>query len=179
MALGDFVIGLGSNLGSHLGARSENLCAGLGAIGSLVGVQVLATSSVFETDPIGPPQPRYLNGAVRIASTLGAEALLERLLAIEVACGRVRRVRWGARTLDLDILWASTPVHSPHLTIPHAHLHERAFALAPLLEVAPELGALYAPMLAALGGEPSRVGRLSMAVQNGHALARFQQSLAI
>lgn len=175
MAPGDFVIGMGSNLGS----RSEYLCAGLGALGSLAGVRVVAASSVFETDPIGPPQPRYLNAAARITSTLGAEALLDRLRAIEVSCGRIRRVRWGARTLDLDILWAESPVRAPRLTIPHAHLHERAFALAPLLEVAPELGAHYGPLLAALGGAPARVGRLSLAVHDGQPWVDFQQSVAV
>jgi 2-amino-4-hydroxy-6-hydroxymethyldihydropteridine diphosphokinase len=163
---GDFVIGLGTNLGE----RTEQLCAGASLLGALAHLRLVALSSVYETDALGPPQPRYLNAAVRIHSELDAPALLERLLAIEQARGRVRSVRWGPRTLDLDILWASTPFRSKHLTVPHAGLRERAFALAPLLEVAPELAASYGPALSALGGAPTRIGRL-LWLGDGHGHA--------
>lgn len=155
----DFVIGLGSNLG----VPSENLALGASRMCELPDTRVIALSRVFESDPLGPPQPRYLNAAARLRSALQPEALLERLLAIERALGRVRGVRWGPRTLDLDVLWSERPVKLPGLEIPHPGLNERAFALAPLLDVAPELGDRYAPALSALGGAPPVRGRLIFA----------------
>jgi 2-amino-4-hydroxy-6-hydroxymethyldihydropteridine diphosphokinase len=91
-----------------------------------------------------PLQPRYLNAAVAIACPLPARALLDRLLAIEAELGRVRRERWGARTIDLDILWGRIELDEPGLTVPHPELPRRWFALWPLLEVAPALDARYA-----------------------------------
>ena len=109
---------------------------------------------MFETDAVGPPQPRYLNAALRAATELNALALLDRLLAIEAALGRVRDVRWGPRTLDLDVLWSNLPLQHARLRVPHPHLHERPFALAPLLDVAPELDTEYTPILERLNNTP-------------------------
>lgn len=129
----DCVIGLGSNLGDRAEALRRAV-VGLGALGEL-----LAVSALYETEPVGPPQPSYLNAAVRLLTPLDLPALLTALLAIERRFGRERRERWGARTLDLDILWASSEVlETETLTVPHPHLSERAFALLPLLDVAPE-----------------------------------------
>jgi 2-amino-4-hydroxy-6-hydroxymethyldihydropteridine diphosphokinase len=129
----DCVIGLGSNLGD----RAEILrraVAELGALGEAV-----AISALYETDPVGPPQPPYLNAAVRLLTPLDLPGLLDQLLAIERRAGRERRERWGARILDLDILWASIGVfESETLKVPHPRLNERAFALLPLLDVAPD-----------------------------------------
>ena len=152
----DFVIGAGSNLG----ARSDNLALGLSRVSALPELELRALSRVFETEPVGPPQPHYLNAAIRVSTPLDALALLDRLLAIEVALGRVRDVRWGPRTLDLDVLWSDQPVQHARLHVPHPHLHERTFALAPLLDVAPDLGAVYAPLLERLGGAPEVWGAL-------------------
>jgi 2-amino-4-hydroxy-6-hydroxymethyldihydropteridine diphosphokinase len=153
----DFVIGLGSNLG----APSANLALGCTRLCELPDTSVTALSRVFESDPVGPPQPRYLNAAARLRSALGPQVLLERLQAIEHALGRVRDVRWGPRTLDLDVLWAERPVQLPSLEIPHPRLCERTFALAPLLDVAPELSERYEAALRALGGPPEVRGRLT------------------
>jgi 2-amino-4-hydroxy-6-hydroxymethyldihydropteridine diphosphokinase len=150
----DFVIGVGSNLGTP----SENLARGLTLLAGDAETAISALSLVYETEPLGPPQPRYLNAAVRLQSQLDAHALLDRALSIERALGRVRDVRWGPRTLDLDLLWAEQPVFSARLRVPHPHLHERTFALAPLLDVAPELAGEYGPLLTALGGAPARWG---------------------
>jgi 2-amino-4-hydroxy-6-hydroxymethyldihydropteridine diphosphokinase len=158
----DFVIGVGSNLG----APSENLARGLTLLAGQPEIAIVALSYVYETEPLGPPQPRYLNAAVRLQSQLDAHALLELALSIERALGRVRDVRWGPRTLDLDLLWAEQPVASARLRVPHPHLQERTFALAPLLDVAPELAGEYASRLAALGGAPSRWGHLSLRAGN-------------
>lgn len=145
----DCVVGLGSNLGE----RRELLAgavAGCARLGELAGV-----SWLYETDPIGPPQPVYLNAALRLRTELAPEALLDALLELERAAGRRRRERWGPRTLDLDVLWiAGCAVRSPRLTVPHPRLAERAFALLPLLDVAPDArapdGSDYARRLAGM-----------------------------
>lgn len=101
--------------------------------------QVVGVSALYETDPVGPPQPAYLNAAVRLATPLPPEALLDELLAIEQRQGRKRRERWGPRVLDLDILWISgARVSTSRLQVPHPELQNRAFALLPLLDVAPD-----------------------------------------
>jgi 2-amino-4-hydroxy-6-hydroxymethyldihydropteridine diphosphokinase len=146
----DYVLGLGSNLGS----RAATLAAGLEMLDAAEGCRVTRVSPFYESAPVGPPQPRYLNAAARIESTHPPRALLTQLHAIEALLGRTREQRWIARTLDLDILWAQHPVHEDALQIPHAHLSERWFALRPLLDVAPELAPDYAQRLHALHPEP-------------------------
>jgi 2-amino-4-hydroxy-6-hydroxymethyldihydropteridine diphosphokinase len=158
----DFIVGLGSNLGE----REQFLTQAVTRIAALPELRVRALSRVFESAALGPPQPRYLNAAVRVESALDADALLDRLLAIELELGRVRDVRWGPRVIDLDILWGAEAVHSERLTVPHAHLRERNFALGPLLDVAPELANEYAATLCALGGEPTLHGKLRFREQN-------------
>ncbi len=156
------VIGLGTNLGS----REANLRAAVDSISRLPECRVLASSTIYQTDPVGPPQPRYLNAAVRIKTDLDANALLDRLKQIEVALGRETTERWGARIIDLDILWSDTVrMQTSRLTVPHPCLEDRAFALAPLLDVAPQLAERYAHQLDALGGKPDRVGRLDQQSQ--------------
>jgi len=129
------VIGLGSNLGDRLVTLREAAHRITSEIASIE-----SASHIYETAPIGPPQPRYLNAAVLLrwpADDL--RALLTRLLHIEESLGRVRTERWGPRTIDLDILWAEgVSLALSDLTVPHPHLHERAFALLPLLDVAPD-----------------------------------------
>jgi 2-amino-4-hydroxy-6-hydroxymethyldihydropteridine diphosphokinase len=96
------------------------------------------------TPPLGPPQPDYLNAALRLETALHPRELLPRLLAIEALLGRERRVRWGPRTIDLDVLyWSGGPVRELDLSVPHPGLAERPFAIAPLLDVAPELADRY------------------------------------
>ena len=105
-------------------------------------VRVTRRSTLYETAPVGPPQPNYLNAALRVDFRLGARALLERCLEIERAHGRdrARELRWGPRTLDLDILYIDgEEIEESDLVVPHPRLEERAFALVPLLDVAPEL----------------------------------------
>jgi 2-amino-4-hydroxy-6-hydroxymethyldihydropteridine diphosphokinase len=149
-----FVIGIGSNLGE----REEYLARAVEQIARLTSLE--AWSRVYETPPLGPPQPDYLNAAVRVHSELAPEALLDGLLGIEAAMGRVRDVRWGPRVLDLDILWSEVSHTCARLRIPHAELRSRTFALAPLLDVAPELAPDYAGALQELGGPPRVCGIL-------------------
>jgi 2-amino-4-hydroxy-6-hydroxymethyldihydropteridine diphosphokinase len=131
-------IGLGSNLGD----RAAHLAAAIAALRRTPGIEVVAVSSVYETDPVGPPpQGPYLNAAVRVQTGLTPRALLERLHGIELSEGRRRlRERYAARTLDLDLLlYGGERIEEPGLVVPHPRLHERAFVLEPLCEVAAEL----------------------------------------
>jgi 2-amino-4-hydroxy-6-hydroxymethyldihydropteridine diphosphokinase len=129
----DCVIGLGSNLGD----RRQTLRLAVKTLRSTGAVT--AVSCLYESEAVGPPQPPFLNAAVRLRSSTTPDELLGRLKHIEDSFGRQRLERWGARTLDLDVLWiAGLCVASPHLTVPHPHLAERAFALRPLLDVAPD-----------------------------------------
>jgi 2-amino-4-hydroxy-6-hydroxymethyldihydropteridine diphosphokinase len=132
------VIGLGANLDGQR-ERIESLRAAVMELTDLDGVRVIARSRVYETAAVGPPQPDYLNAAILVECTRSLDELMTSLLEIERGLGRERREKWGPRTIDLDILWAEGTVQStPHLTVPHPHLHERSFAIKPLLDVAPD-----------------------------------------
>ena len=161
-----FVIGLGSNLG----VREHNLSVAVEDVARLalpLAVRLEALSCVYETAAIGPPQPAYLNAALRLSACCTPEVLLDALHAIEAAHGRTRDVHWGPRSLDLDILWASEGRQTERLTIPHSQLLLRAFALAPMLEVAPELAVDYAAALRRLGGPPVVRGSLRYDLTSG------------
>jgi 2-amino-4-hydroxy-6-hydroxymethyldihydropteridine diphosphokinase len=125
-------VGLGSNLGDRL----DLLRRAVALLGQAEGVAVVRSSRVYETDPVGPPQPRYLNAVVEVSTTLSARDLLDACLAVERRLGRVRSERWGPRTIDLDLLTlADERIDLPGLVVPHPRMHERAFVLAPLLEL--------------------------------------------
>lgn len=128
-------------LGSNLGDRRAHLDAALAALAALPGTRPDAVSVIYETAPVGPPgQQDYLNAVARLATTLAPLDLLDSLLAIEQSRGRIRAERWGPRTLDLDLLLHGDAVLAePRLTLPHPRLHERAFVLAPLADLAPDL----------------------------------------
>jgi 2-amino-4-hydroxy-6-hydroxymethyldihydropteridine diphosphokinase len=129
----DAVIGLGSNLGD----RKDYLVRAARQIEELG--RVVRTSSIYETDPVGEPQPNFLNAALRLLTGLSPLELLDGLLGIEERLGRVRRERWGPRIIDLDILWCpGVRLSTERLVVPHPELRTRAFALVPLLDVAPE-----------------------------------------
>lgn len=147
------VLGLGSNLGD----RVATIHSAALAVGALPGVTDVRLSPLYETTPVGgPPQPDYVNAAVLVRTDLESRALLTAALEIELAHGRVRRERFGPRTLDVDILWIDGEiVQEPALVVPHARLHERAFALVPLLDLAPDAidpraGSLLARLLPSL-----------------------------
>ena len=130
------------SLGSNLGAREVALAGAVAALRATRGVRDVVVSAVFETEPVGPgPQGPYLNAVARLDTTLSPPALLERLLAVERAYGRERSPeRHAARTLDLDLLlFGERVVDTPGLRVPHPRLHERAFVLEPLAELAPEV----------------------------------------
>ena len=126
-------------LGSNLGDRQATLQGGVDAIAGLGRVRVLAVSPLYETAPVGgPPQPDYLNAVVLARTALPPGDLLDRLHEIEAAFDRVRMVRWGARTLDIDIIaYGDERSDDPELTLPHPRAHERAFVLAPWHDIDP------------------------------------------
>ena len=129
-------------LGANLGDREKTIRRAVELLDDRDGVEVLAVSVLRETDPVGvEDQPRFLNGAAALETTLRPGALLEVLLGIERLLGRVRDgVRFGPRTIDLDLLlYDDETVDEPGLTVPHPRLHERSFALEPLAELAPAL----------------------------------------
>ena len=128
-------------LGANLGAREETLRHAVEQLGEAEGVDVLAVSSLRETEPVGVvDQPPFLNGAVQLETSLPPRELLDLLLVIERSLGRVRGARWGPRLVDLDLLlYGGEIVDEPGLRIPHPRLHERRFALEPLAELDPEL----------------------------------------
>lgn len=128
-------VGLGSNLGDRL----SHLCHAVEALRTLG--NVVATSALYETAPVGgPEQGSYLNAVVLIETELDPHALLDALLSIEQEAGRRRAVRWGPRTLDLDVLvYGNETIDDERLVVPHPRLLERRFVLEPLLEVWPEV----------------------------------------
>ncbi|MEH0545984.1 2-amino-4-hydroxy-6-hydroxymethyldihydropteridine diphosphokinase [Streptomyces sp. B21-105] len=130
------------SLGSNLGNRLETLQGAIDALEDTPGVRIKAVSPVYETAPWGVEpgsQPSYFNAVVLLKTTLPPSSLLERAHAVEEAFHRVREERWGARTLDVDIVaYADVVDDDPQLTLPHPRAHERAFVLAPWHDVEPE-----------------------------------------
>ena len=127
-------IALGSNLGDSL----ATLEGALAALEDVPGMRVLARSRWYRSAPVGPAQPDYVNGCALLEVGLSPEAVLEQLHAAEQRFGRVRLERWGARTLDLDLILYGTLQHeSATLLVPHPRFRERAFVLLPLAEIAP------------------------------------------
>ncbi len=128
-------------LGSNLGDRRAAIRAAVAAIAELHGTSIRAVSAPVETAPVGPPGQRdYLNAAASIETTLSPRDLLDALLRIEHDLGRVRRERWGPRTIDLDlILFGDRVTDEPGLTLPHPRFRERLFVLEPLAEIEPGL----------------------------------------
>lgn len=126
-------------LGSNLGDRLEHLQRAVDLLDDDARTRVEAVSSVYETEPVGgPDQDPFLNIALRVATRRGPRALLRLCHEVEAQLGRVRAERWGPRTIDVDILlYGDRKIRRRDLVVPHPRLTERAFALIPLMEVAP------------------------------------------
>ena len=129
------------SLGANLGNREETLRGAVRRLAASAEIEICAVSSLYETEPWGKTdQPRFLNIAVAVETTISPEALLALAQEIENALGRVRHERWGARTVDVDILHIDgVERNTPELTLPHPYMTERAFVLVPLAEIAPTL----------------------------------------
>ncbi len=130
-------IGLGANLGD----REAQVRRAFAALAGLPGTRLLAASSLYRSAPVGvSAQPDFINAVAEIQTALDARALLEALLAMETRFGRRREFPGAPRTLDLDLLlYGERVIDEPGLVVPHPRMHERAFVLAPLAEIAPDI----------------------------------------
>lgn len=125
-------------VGSNLGARRENIGSAIKKINSLKDTRVVKKSKLIETNPVGGPagQPKFLNGALKIKTELTPLTLLKKLKEIEKGLGRAKTVRYGPRTIDLDILlYADKIIKRKGLMIPHPKMFERDFVIRPLAEI--------------------------------------------
>ncbi|HSJ50454.1 MAG TPA: 2-amino-4-hydroxy-6-hydroxymethyldihydropteridine diphosphokinase [Actinomycetota bacterium] len=126
-------------LGANLGDRLAALQRAVDLLNERDGLDVIRSSRVYETEPVGPPQPPYLNAVVEVRTELEPAHLLSACLDVEARLGRVRAERWGPRSIDVDVLtYDRCVVDEPDLTIPHPRMHERGFVLAPLAELDPD-----------------------------------------
>lgn len=124
-------------LGSNLGDCQETLKQAILQLEKVPEITIDAVSSWYETRPIGPSQPNYINGCILLTTSLSPFELLDILLTTETNFGRVRQEHWGARTLDLDlILYGDLVLDTPRLKLPHPRMREREFVLVPLAEIA-------------------------------------------
>ena len=130
------------SIGSNMGDRAANLTDAVRRLGAEQGITVTAVSPFYRTAPVGPVvQDHFINGAVRITTTLAPEELMRRCLAIEAQMGRDRAnaVRWGPRLIDIDIiLFDDITLQTETLELPHPRFRERAFVLVPIVDIAPE-----------------------------------------
>jgi 2-amino-4-hydroxy-6-hydroxymethyldihydropteridine diphosphokinase len=127
-------------LGANLGDREASLREAIRRMDMTPGLRVKRISDVYETDPVGyTDQPAFLNMAAAVETSLAPEELLRQLLEMEKDMGRVRVIRWGPRTIDLDLLlYEGVSMETEELTLPHPRMGERAFVLAPLQDVWPK-----------------------------------------
>jgi len=123
-------------LGSNVGDRLLNLERAVRQLNAVASLRVLRSSRVYETAPVGPVQPDYLNAVVEVETALGPRDLLDACRAVEDEMGRVRTMRWGPRVIDVDVLtYDRREIHEDGLDVPHPRMHERAFVLVPLTEL--------------------------------------------
>ena len=129
-------IGMGANLGD----RAGHLSGAAASLGEQRGVRIVRGSRVYETAPVGvTDQPEFLNAVLQVETDLTPRALMDLLLQVERQFGRVRREKWGPRSLDLDLLlYGNRVICDTGLEVPHPHLHERDFVLVPLCDLCPD-----------------------------------------
>jgi 2-amino-4-hydroxy-6-hydroxymethyldihydropteridine diphosphokinase len=126
-------------LGSNLGDRLQTLQRAVELLDARARIDVVRSSRVYETEPVGPPQPAYLNAVVEVRTDLEPHELLKETQAVEDELGRVRAELWGPRTIDVDVLtFDERTIDEPDLVVPHPRMHERGFVLVPLGELDPD-----------------------------------------
>jgi 2-amino-4-hydroxy-6-hydroxymethyldihydropteridine diphosphokinase len=132
-------------LGSNLGQREAYLSQSVRLLCRIPGVEVVRCSNIYETEPVGfTEQPAFLNMVAAVQTTCSPQCLLAQMLEIEKRLGRTRDVRWGPRTIDLDLLlYGDVRLQTEELTIPHPRMFERLFVLIPLLDVLPRTATWY------------------------------------
>lgn len=146
-------------VGANLGDRQRTMSQALQLLNEVEGIQIVGCSSLYETDPVGyEDQPAFLNMAACLTTTLQPEVLLGTMLDIERQLGRVRDIRWGPRTIDLDLLWMKdVEMETEQLWLPHPRMGERLFVLIPLADIVSvqeqELYAFVQQALGTLDGE--------------------------
>ncbi|WP_042453873.1 2-amino-4-hydroxy-6-hydroxymethyldihydropteridine diphosphokinase [Neobacillus dielmonensis] len=128
-------------LGSNVGNRYDNMMSAVSQLTANHDVQLVNYSSIYETDPVGyEDQDLFLNMVIKVSTVLNPFELLDRCLSIETSLGRKREIRWGPRTVDLDILlYNQENIKTDKLIVPHPRMLERAFVMVPLLELNPDL----------------------------------------
>ena len=158
-------------LGSNMGDRYEYLKKAVLLLENQEKITVVNTSSIYETDPVGfTDQDQFLNMAVQVSTSLKPLELLDECLKIEEQLGRKREIRWGPRTLDLDILlYNQEDIETEKLTIPHPRMSERAFVILPLLEMNPNimLPHMEEPLKSCLQSIPDKEGVRIWKQKNG------------
>jgi 2-amino-4-hydroxy-6-hydroxymethyldihydropteridine diphosphokinase len=148
--------------GSNLGGREQNIERAIGYLRRIEGIEVVRVSSSVESEPVGcpPGSGKFLNGVIKLSTTLGARELLGALLAVEAKLGRERAMPNAPRTIDLDLLlYGDAVISEPGLCVPHPRMHERLFVLWPLLQIEPRAkdprtGEPFADAYARLRGMP-------------------------
>ncbi|ETI69716.1 2-amino-4-hydroxy-6-hydroxymethyldihydropteridine diphosphokinase [Neobacillus vireti] len=147
-------------LGSNVGNRYDNITKAIKLLTSDSETGLVTFSSIYETDPVGyEDQDLFLNMVIEVITDLDAHELLAKCLKIELNLGRKREIKWGPRTVDLDILtFNQENIETEKLIIPHPRMLERAFVLVPLLELKPNLSWLEKPLDAVLSELPDKEG---------------------
>ena len=126
-------------LGSNIGNRKGNITNAVDLLNQN-DIRVDKISSIIETDPVGPPQQKFLNAAIKATTALSPEELLKSIKEIEKKLGRIKTIHHGPRTIDIDILlYDDIGFHSENLTIPHPEMLTRNFVMTPLKEIYPEI----------------------------------------
>ncbi|MEM7448757.1 MAG: 2-amino-4-hydroxy-6-hydroxymethyldihydropteridine diphosphokinase [Myxococcota bacterium] len=167
-------------LGSNQGSKTRFLLAASALLRAKEVGTITQTSEIYDTEPLGPSNQNHANAAIRIHTERSPEELMHSLFEIECELFRERGQRWSARTLDADLLWfEGAHIEREELTVPHRELQNRTFALAPLLDVAPELESELGPVLAAHGGRPPKKLPVHVEVCGRELVARGGERLDV
>ncbi|MFD6438533.1 2-amino-4-hydroxy-6-hydroxymethyldihydropteridine diphosphokinase [Peribacillus sp. NPDC060186] len=168
------------SIGSNLGNRLVTFQSAFQLLAENSRIELVSCSSLYETDPVGyANQDCFLNAVIKVNTDLKPEELLQTCMQIEQELGRKREVRWGPRTIDLDILlYNHENIETEILSVPHPRMHERAFVLVPLMEVDPDikLPQMYTPLSGLLEQIPDKEGVRLWKAKNGEGVFALFES---